>query len=325
LNYFIGMMRHPTGRLLARNLAGRMHLMFALSGILPGATGSSAGAQSPQVMNWPAQYIGCRHARRAWQAMTFVAGFIGVAASALAAEGPAVAEVAREKETVRQTAPGLFEIGLLRLDQNRRTITFPAVVNLSQGPVEYLLVTDYGKIHESLLRTEVAPHHVQVALLLLGAKRTEWPVPSVPAQGSSAGPSGRESGEATARKSQREVARARGPAVVARPKPMERLTIEIAWSVKGRSRRSPAGAFVQDRRARGRIGKGQWAFVGSRIREDGFAAQADGSIISLIDDPDAILANWLPGSDDDDNWLAMGQKLPPMDSRVEVIVTVGRP
>ena len=37
------------------------------------------------------------------------------------------------------------------------------------------------------------------------------------------------------------------------------------------------------------MSKGDWVYNGSRLREDGFAAQFDGSIISLITDPDALV------------------------------------
>jgi hypothetical protein len=194
---------------------------------------------------------------------------------------------------VRQTGPGLFEIGKVRLDQRAGTIVFPAAVNLREGPIEYVLVTDYGKIHESLLRTDVDPMHVQLALLLMGAK---------PRGTNAAAP------------------------ILAGSRPSLRdLALTVSWSVnglKGRRRSAPIGDFVRDRRGRSKAGKGQWIFVGSLMRDDGFAAQAEGSIISVIDDSVAIIGSALPRRDDDDNWLAIGKKLPPADAPVEVTLTV---
>lgn len=195
-------------------------------------------------------------------------------------------------DLVRASGPGLYEIGDVRLDQGRGTLSFPASVNLREGAIEYVLVADHGKIHESLLRTAVAPYHVQLALLLLGAT----------AQGTNAVAPSR-SGRAS----------------------VGELTVEISWVSGRRTRRFPAGHFVRDRRMRTTIGRGQWFFVGSRFREDGFAAQADGSIIAVIDDPDAIIGSRRPGSDDDDNWLAVGKRLPPMDTPVVVTIVVKRP
>jgi hypothetical protein len=196
---------------------------------------------------------------------------------------------------VRELQPGRFAIGQVVLDQAKRTITFPAVVNLREGPIEYLLVTDYGKIHESLLRTTVPPHQVQLALVLLG----------VTPRGSNAFPRAKTQSHRSAVSS-------------------ADMTIDISWTAKKRTRRTPAGDHIRNLQRRKPIGAGRWVFVGSRFREDGFAAQADGSIITMIDDSDAIIGSALAGADDDDNWLAAGVRLPPMDSPVELILTVPR-
>jgi hypothetical protein len=188
--------------------------------------------------------------------------------------------------------PGHYTIGQVKLDQAKGTVTFPATVNLREGAIEYLVVTDYGKIHESLLRTSVTPHHLQLALLLLGLEprgTNAFVIPKLSPRARTGG-----------------------------------LTVDVAWTTKGRVRRTAAGDHVRNLRLRQTIGRGRWVFAGSRFREDGFAAQSDGSIITVIDDPDAIIASALPGSDDDDNWLAAGRRLPPMDSPVEVILTIRR-
>jgi len=195
-------------------------------------------------------------------------------------------------EAIRQVAPGLFQIGNVRLDQAKRTITFPAFVNLREGPIEYVLVAEYGKIHESLLRTEVSPYSIQLALLLLDT--TPAPTNATPAGQKSKGRSG------------------------------ARIEIEISWKVKKSTRRQRVGNFVLDRAATSTVGKGQWYFAGSRFREDGFAAQLDGSIITVIDDDDAIIGSRARNRDDDDNWLARGEGLPASDAPVEVVLRLVR-
>lgn len=204
---------------------------------------------------------------------------------------------------VRSVGPGLWEIGEIRLDQAKKTLSFPAVVNLREGPLEYVLVTDYGKIHESLLRTTVPPYHIQMALILLG-------VPAAPLLPEANGIATNASQAAATVTNASNITNVAG-----------RLLMEIGWNVRGRVRYVPLGNFVQNRRARTKVGKGDWFFMGSRLREGGFAAQADGSIVTLIDDPDAIVGSHLPGSDDDDNWLAIGRRMPPLETAVEVRFT----
>src|SRR6185503_8141895 len=114
--------------------------------------------------------------------------------------------------------PGLFEIGKLRLDQAKGTISFPAAVNLREGPIEYLLVAEYGKIHESLLRTEVDPYSIQLALLLRGAQPGETNAVGGAHQTSRSNPT--------------------------------KLRVEIVWKVKNRLRQQRAGNFVWDQQAK---------------------------------------------------------------------------
>ncbi|MEY2407516.1 MAG: hypothetical protein QOF48_186 [Verrucomicrobiota bacterium] len=193
---------------------------------------------------------------------------------------------------VKMVSPGLFEIGMIRLDQGRRTVTFPAVVNLREGALEYLLVTSQGKTHESLLRTEARPRDIHIAMLLLNAK-----------------------GAATNSL----------PDDPLKPLPGDRVMIDIAWKKKSKPFAARAETFVQERRTKTVMKPGVWIYTGSRLREDGFAADADGSIISLITDPDALINNPRPGREDDDNWLAKPGRLPASNEPVEVILTLEPP
>ncbi len=52
---------------------------------------------------------------------------------------------------MREVSPGVYEIGKIHLDQKARTVRFPGLLNMKDGNLEYLLVTDQGNIHESLL------------------------------------------------------------------------------------------------------------------------------------------------------------------------------
>ena len=71
---------------------------------------------------------------------------------------------------IREVAPGQYQIGLVHLDQKAQCLTFPGALNLNQGLMEYLIVTQEGSTHESLLVTDARPTDVQFAMLLLGAK-----------------------------------------------------------------------------------------------------------------------------------------------------------
>src|SRR6185436_5564174 len=192
---------------------------------------------------------------------------------------------------LRVIAPGVLELGLVRLDKERRSVTIPAFVNLKEGIIEYLLVTSEGKTHESILRTDAEPHHIHVAMLLLGAR-------------------GAGTNEL--------------PADPALSLPGETVTVEIIWKQGSKERRVRAESLVLDRKRNSAMAKGNWTYTGSRIREDGFAAQADGSIVSLITDVDALVNNPRPGREDDDRWLSKAAKFPEFNEPVQVVITLVR-
>src|SRR5687767_4569142 len=88
----------------------------------------------------------------------------------LVCSGRAEEAAAPSKPAIKELGGGLWEVGRVRLNKNERFVEFPAVVNMDNGIGEYLLVHVSGKVHESVLRTDVDPYQIHVAMLLLGAK-----------------------------------------------------------------------------------------------------------------------------------------------------------
>ena len=192
---------------------------------------------------------------------------------------------------VRQIGPGLFQLGEVRFDKTNGTVSFPASVNLREGNIEYVVVTTTGKTHESLLRTTAEPFHLQLAFLLIGAQGAGTNAP---------------------------------PEDPTKPLRGDKVEVELSWSEAAQTRRFRAEEFVQNRKAGAPASREPWIYNGSRLREDGFAAQLDGSIISLITDSDALINNPRPGREDDYNWLVRTNNLPPLHAPVEVTIRLVR-
>ena len=74
------------------------------------------------------------------------------------------------KERVKEIRPGIYRVGDVTVDGKLGVVAFPAKVNQLVGLIEYALVTETGKVHESFLSTRVRPSNIHAALLLLGAK-----------------------------------------------------------------------------------------------------------------------------------------------------------
>ena len=221
----------------------------------------------------------------------------------LQAQGPAGLPVEKPPAppSIREIAPGVFQIGAVKLEKVARRVSFPAKLNMTDGPLEYLLVTGQGKLHESVLKTEIEAHHLQVAMLLLGAKGMQaGPLTNAP----SGGPISQAPGE-------------RNP-----PLPGEAVAIELIWTQDGKPQRRRAEELVFNKRAKEPMSKGPFTFTGSRVWQGKFVAQTEGSLIALITDPDAVFNNPRPQRDADDTWVVRKQDVPPLDTVVEVSITL---
>ena len=216
-----------------------------------------------------------------------------------AASGPVPtreeAEAALLKDLkIDRLSPNQLKIGLVTLDQSTRTVRFRSVVNMTQGNVEYALVTETGKVHEAILTTKASPRDIHLALLLLGLKSAT----AKPAADSAL-----------------EI-----PAAAA-------VKIRVEWETNGPLSSVPLSSLIgltsQDpsKPVHRTLPDGKWLYVGSGFDASGFRAQREGSLISLIGDDSALVIN--PGSDrsNDEIHVPNAALLPARGMPVTVILT----
>jgi hypothetical protein len=205
---------------------------------------------------------------------------------------------------LRMVEPGIFEIGLVRLDQRHRSITLPAMLDRDKGPMEYFLVTVYGKTHESVLVTKAEPYHIHLAMLLLGAN----------GPGNDSFPGSPTNGV---------------PGPVVHPSsvsiPGDKVAISVKWNASGSEVAHSAEELISKSDAKAGMQSGSWVYNGSLIVHNRFLAQMDGSIVSLVTDPVALVNNVGAGHDNDMIWGANAANLPPRDLPVEVTITFQDP
>lgn len=201
-------------------------------------------------------------------------GLALLASKGVAAEAPAPAPA------IVKRADGTLDVGPVRLDPRARTLRFAATVNMVEGPVEYLLVHETGKLHESLLKTDVEPAAIHLAALLLS------PPPS-----------------------------GVGAVDVKPPK----VRSALFWTTKeGAGQSHPAESLVWDVAQAAPMEEGPWLYVGSRLVDGVFLAQRDGSIVSIRSDIDSLMDNPRPRAADDENWRPNADLVPRVGTRVEV-------
>lgn len=199
---------------------------------------------------------------------------------------------------LQSIGPGLFQIGDVTLDKARRAVTFAAVINMNQGPMEYLLVSTHGKVHESILRTEARADHLHVAMLLLDAKGAAPGPVADPAKPTGGSPNIDKPGSETL--------------------PGDPLKIEVSWNFEGKETTRNAEALVSNLQTKVPMEKGNWVYNGSEFVNGIFQAQVTGSIASLITDRQCLINNISQGHDNDDIWAVNTNGLPPVNTPVRV-------
>jgi hypothetical protein len=191
----------------------------------------------------------------------------------------------------RPTGPDTFVLGKVTLNKKESTLRFPAVVNMNQFVIEYALVTKQGKTHESLLATEVSPREVHLASLLLGV------IPST-----DLGP----------------------PNLTATPPVTAKVAIEVSWVKRGKRQQYALAELIglgerEPGEMAGKLPAGPWLYNGSMTFEGRFLADEEGSIISLIRDPAALINNPHADRDNDDIHWPIKALAPPIGTPVEVL------
>ena len=181
---------------------------------------------------------------------------------------------------------GMYKLGNIDLDRNRKTITMPGEVNMSYGLIELLACTKIGKRHESALVMDIQPIHLQTALILLGLEFTG----GVRYQGDPITPKG------------------------------DRVRIWVEWEADSQTKRYRAEDLVFNRIKESHMEYTDWIFTGSRVNNGVFMAQAVGTLITTFRDPDAIIDNPLPDGADDTVYIVNSRIAPPKGTAIRMII-----
>lgn len=202
------------------------------------------------------------------------------------------AEKPPPKPSIKEIRPGVFQVGGVLLEKEKSQISFPVIVNMHEGLLEYILVSGKGKTHESLLVTRTEPFHIHVAMLLLGAKG------------------------------------AQGKEVPEDPKkniPGDHIRYELNWKVSSKDTVFPVEQFVLNRQTNKAMRPGHFIYNGSLLFQGAFIAHVEGNLFSLITSPAALANNPRKGRENDENWEPIKKGLPPLDTEVKMTVKLLRP
>ena len=197
------------------------------------------------------------------------------------------AEEAHPYPEISEIGPGRYQFGDILIDQNNREFSFPGICNQISGLVEYALVHENGKVHESLFRTKVRPRFVHACFLLLKEKPetnffkildgnvSEWTN-------------------------------------------LRRIELSIIWEQNNTYQEKPISSMVINQVDNRELASKSFVFSGSSTIEGQYLAEMDGSIIAVYHDSRAVLNSMDKQSNSDEVWIAHQIGMPPKDHPVRI-------
>jgi len=194
-----------------------------------------------------------------------------------------------ELPILEKTGPGLYRMGNLTISKASASVSLPAVLNMSKGMLEYLLVRKGGKTHESLFRTDIDPAELQIALLLIGLEGTDRPLAR------------------------------QGDVDTPRGNPVE-IIVSYFRDKKMVNLRPEEFIFKKTDGKLTNIQDMEWVFTGSVVHNNKFLAKVEGSIIALYHDPVALIDNASPGGENDRIWFVKDDAVPPVGTPVTITI-----
>ena len=214
-----------------------------------------------------------------------------------------IANLVAADETAKPSVSKLdqtrYQIGEVIFDEKTREIRFPTKVNMTDGLLEFLIVHQNGKVHESLLTTEISPTDLNLAFTLLRYTPSQefHPLPN-----DTGGTSDNY------------------PEVAAEIKAAARVTIELEWSKDGKIKRVPANDCIQHAVKTTSMPAGPWVYGASSFDDGKYVAEISGDIVAIFEAPSAILQ--YPGEDsgNDTVWVPFPKRIPAEGTNVTVII-----
>lgn len=225
--------------------------------------------------------------------------FLSVPIMAQQTEGTGI-KLSEAQQRLKKLSGDEYDLDGIKINAGSREVRIPTRVELRQAPIEYLLVHETGKTHETVLTTSVNPSSVQVALLLANFQPATLGLLSrVPAE------------------ELPKIWKEEAPA----NKGGNLVQIFVEWeSMEGRHS-MPISQWVQNSETRlPPPDLDHWIFNGSYVDERGFIAQHEGSIIAVWLDRGAILNSPAEGNWDDQRWISLPKNIPDEGTEVTLLI-----
>lgn len=190
---------------------------------------------------------------------------------------------------IRKIREGILRVGNITVNKRGRYVTVKGEVNMQEGLVEYLACGPRGKLHESVLKLNVDPFYLQIALLLIGLEPGNK---SLVRQGDPGIPDG------------------------------DPVEIWVTWAGKDSKKmiKHRAEDLIFNKPANKPMKRTDWIFTGSQVIRGRFMAQVEHSIAATYHDPFAIFDHPLPTGSDDRLYYVNSEIVPKKGTPVTFVV-----
>ena len=212
-----------------------------------------------------------------------------------------MADPAAAAKRIKDLGNNEYQLGDVKFNSATREIRVPCAINMQEGQIEFALVHETGKTHESILKTATSAVDIQVALLLCNY------------QPGHDGLFNHEK-DPTTRKNLEET-RAKTPGA-------NNVSLSVEWKADaGMKKVSLIDCIMDAPTKKPPTDFDHWVFNGSMVQESGFSAALMGNFIGIYYDVAAIINCPSPRNRNDEAWFSNKALLPPVDTPVTLIIT----
>lgn len=210
------------------------------------------------------------------------------------------ANALKDQPAFKELDADRLQIGEVILNRKTREIRFPAAVNLAgEELLEFAIVHANGKVHESLLVTDISPTHLNLAFKLLRYPASPELYPLMEEDGSVSN---------------------EFPEVAEDVKAGARVQLGVEWEQNGRKRKAALHEWISHGSTTQAMPGSPWVYGGSLIYEGKFQAEVSGNIAAIFLSNTALLNYSGKDNQSDEVWLPFPGRVPPVGTKVIVSI-----
>lgn len=189
--------------------------------------------------------------------------------------------------------------GLISLSKKTLEITFPAKVGDPDGIIEYLVVNNFGKIHESLFYSNISATNLNIAMKLAGYKESKELFTEIDADG---------------------IPKENTIEVAQEIKNNARFDIFVEWELNDKKHHLHVNSLILNNSKQKQAELHPYIYNGSYLIKGKLIAESQGDLIGVYTDVAAIANFSNKGHDDDTLWYPYWVLCPPIDTPVTIII-----